>query len=55
MIKSGSGRMGPRLASRTMTQAPVEQTLPMPKSEAEALADQYDAQPAPVDNPADEA
>ncbi|SFS44509.1 hypothetical protein SAMN05660874_01175 [Saccharopolyspora flava] len=55
MIKGGSGLVPPGLASRTMTQAPVEQTLPMPKIEAEALADHYDAQPAPGDEATDEA
>ncbi|WP_281290273.1 hypothetical protein [Saccharopolyspora dendranthemae] len=39
-----------------MSPAPAEQTLPMPKVEAEALADYYDtqSQPAPADSTPDE-
>ena len=37
-----------------MSPAPAEQTLPMPKIEAEALADHYDAQPSTADAIADE-
>ncbi|WP_268952453.1 hypothetical protein [Saccharopolyspora terrae] len=37
-----------------MSPAPAEQTLPMPKIEAEALADHYDAQSSPADTTADE-
>ncbi|WP_281420601.1 hypothetical protein [Saccharopolyspora endophytica] len=37
-----------------MSPAPAEQTLPMPKIEAEALADHYDAQSSPADTAADD-
>ncbi|GAB3676608.1 hypothetical protein GCM10027597_16270 [Saccharopolyspora tripterygii] len=56
MINSGSARRWLWTSFRGMSPVPAEQTLPMPKVEAEALADYYDtqSQSAPADSAPDE-